>query len=559
MSKFVKLWIGSSLLYMIGIFILFLSLAAEKNAYSAASALPVIFNIVNLYFIQTLFEACCAIDNIPIKKFWGRYILLLIVYAVVMLLSNAELLLIALPFYIYQTALTVAVLYGIFSRWRFSFSAKLWSAFLILGSSVVQVLCSYAVASESLGFILIYLDVGLLLLLNFNFTYLHQKIWRINLAIREDYLYSLAEKAVDIIFYYTLHPFPRFSFVSPSVEAIVGYKQSDFYRNPKIYLELTHEEDRNLMEQAFSGEADLIRRGLIRWQRKDGEFIYLEFHNTPIFRSGRITAIEGILRDITDRKLVEKEMIDSKKSKQLLLSYISHELKTPITYIVGYAEALQNHLYLDEGDKANAIDLIATKALFLQRLVEDLFQLSKMEANQFSFEFTQTKVCDLYRFLEEKHRNDLMNTEIQYTSMMDERLRNEKYEVLVDLKRIQQVYGNLLHNAVNHTPPDGCISSQCILDEKREQIIWKMIDSGEGIAKEDLPYVFKAFYRGKGKGSQSREGSGLGLSLSAQIIQAHKGTIEVESGKGKGSTFIFMIPLYLQEREPATRVTESCR
>ena len=71
------------------------------------------------------------------------------------------------------------------------------------------------------------------------------------MAIREDYLYTLAEKAVDIIFYYTIRPFPRFSFVSPSVENIIGYKQSDFYRNPKLYMELTHEEDRDIINQVF--------------------------------------------------------------------------------------------------------------------------------------------------------------------------------------------------------------------------------------------------------------------------------------------------------------------
>lgn len=547
MSNFVKLWIGSGFLYMAGIFILFLTVTYGADVEGAKPLLSILFDIVSLYFILLVFEACCAIDNIPVKRFWGRYILLLIVYAAVLLLSGMEQLIIALPFYLYQTALTSAALYTIFSKWSFSLGPKLWSAFLILMSSAAQVYCSVLAVFESLGFYVLYFDMCLLLLLNFNFTYLHQKSWRMNLAIRENYLYALAEKAVDIIFYYTLRPFPRFSFVSPSVENIVGYRQSDFYRNPKLYLELTHEEDRDIIDKAFSLDADSVSKGLIRWQRKDGEFIYLEFHNTQIYYDGKLTAIEGILRDITDRKMVEKEMLDSKRSKQILLSYISHELKTPITYIVGYAEALQNNLYLEEGDRKNAIDLIATKALFLQKLVDDLFNLSKMESNQFSFEFTQTKVYSLYRFLEEKHRNDLMNTGIHYSSTIDRRLIDEKYEVLVDIKRIRQVYGNLLQNAINHTPAGGNISCQCSLDEKKEQIIYKIIDSGEGIAKEDIPYVFNAFYRGKSKGTQSKKGSGLGLSLSAQIIQAHKGIIEVESNKGKGSTFIFTIPLYMQE------------
>ena len=104
-------------------------------------------------------------------------------------------------------------------------------------------------------------------------------------------------------------------------------------------------------------------------------------------------------------------MIDSKKSKQLLLSYISHELKTPITYVVGYAEALQKNLFSDDSERENAIDLIYTKSVFLQNLVEDLFQLSKMESNQFSFEFMQTKVYALCRYIADKNLSDINERE----------------------------------------------------------------------------------------------------------------------------------------------------
>ena len=115
------------------------------------------------------------------------------------------------------------------------------------------------------------------------------------------------KKAVDIVFYFTLKPYPRFTFISPSVENIVGYKQNDFYKNPKLYLELTHEEDREIMSKAFSPEADAVNKNIVRWQRSDSEYIYLEFHNMPIFSGDELVAIEGVLQDITDRKMVEQE------------------------------------------------------------------------------------------------------------------------------------------------------------------------------------------------------------------------------------------------------------
>ena len=400
---------------------------------------------------------------------------------------------------------------------------------------------------SEISLLVIGINVLLLLVLNFSYALLYQKFLTINQAIRNDYLSILAEKAVDIIFYYTLRPYPRFTFISPSVENIVGYKQSDFYRNPKLHLELTHEQDRQIISKAFSSEADTINKNYVRWQRSDSEFIYLEFHNTPIFSGDESIAIEGILRDITDRKFAEQEMIDSKKSKQLLLSYISHELKTPITYIVGYAEALQNNLFADDEERRNAIDLIFSKAVFLQNLVEDLFQLSKMESNQFSFEFMQTKAHTLCRDIAEKHKNDLAGTRIKYLCQIDDSLKDERLEILVDRKRIQQVFSNLFSNAIDHTPEDGMISLKCSLDDRKESVVFQVADSGSGIAEEDLPYIFKAFYRGKYTGEPAKSGSGLGLSLSRQIMQAHKGNIEARSAKGKGSSFTVTIPLYREE------------
>jgi len=516
------------------------------------SILFFIINVLCLYTTLFLFRACCSIDNIPIKKFWDQYPLLLLTYGVVLNVLNTNAIMIALPFYIYEIILLMATIDTVIRKWRLPIYLKALHAFFFLACILYLMYSSYTVLTSEISFIILGVNVILLLSLNFAFAFLYQKFLFINQSIREDYLYTLAEKAVDIIFYYTIEPYPRFTFISPSVENIVGYKQNDFYKNPMLYLELTHEEDREIIRKAFSSDANSVNKNFIRWQRSDSEYIYLEFHNTPIFSGSELIAVEGILRDITERKLVEQEMIDSKKSKQILLSYISHELKTPITYIVGYAEALQNNLFSDEQERRNAVDLISSKAVFLQNLVEDLFQLSKMESNQFSFEFMQTKVEALFEFIADKHKNDISNTNIRYSYHIDEILKDEKYEVLVDIKRIHQVFANLLHNAIKHTPEDGTIVFQCTVDDKWENIILKVIDSGSGIAPEELPYIFKSFYRGKNTGTQATKGSGLGLSLSRQIMLAHKGNIEAQSKKGEGSVFLVTIPLYVEESQKTT-------
>jgi PAS domain S-box-containing protein len=544
MREFSRAWIIGCLLYLTEC-VLYMVLFSGISV--PVTLMFYVLNVLSLFVVLLIFTACCSIDNIPYKKFWAQYPLLLVTFGLVIYMLNIDPFVIALPFILYELILIVGTIFIIVRRWRLPARTNGVFAGFIAVCCLFQIYSSLEIMTSDVNLVIVGVNVVLLLILNVSFAHLYQKFLVINQSIRDDYLYTLAEKAVDIVFYFTLKPYPRFTFISPSVENIVGYKQNDFYKNPKFYLELTHEEDREIMSKAFSSEADTVNKNIVRWQRSDSEYIYLEFHNMPIFSGEELIAIEGVLQDITDRKLVEQEMIDSKKSKQLLLSYISHELKTPITYIVGYAEALQKNLFSDDSERENAIDLIYAKSVFLQNLVEDLFQLSKMESNQFSFEFMQTKVYALCKYIADKILSDVRNAKIQYFCHIDEALRDESYEVLVDIKRIYQVFANLLNNSIKHTPEGGTISFHCTLDEKKENVIMKLADTGTGIPEEDLPYIFKSFYRGKSAGSQSTPGSGLGLSLSRQIMLSHKGNIEALSLKDKGSIFIVTIPLYREE------------
>lgn len=546
MGEFKKAWILSCLLYLASLFLWVLSDTGHISTVYFSDLYQLI-NLIHLYMVLFILHACCSLDNIPLQKFWDRYALFLLLYGVLIIALNLHEMVFGLPFYIYQITLMIVMITTIFRKWRVSLTVKINSALLFTASGIYTMNTSLYVAFGRFDLFLLLLGILLLLCLNFAFTLLDQHHSVLNKGIQDNYLHQMAEHAVDVVFYYTLKPNPRFAFVSPSVETIVGYKQAEFYKNPVLHIELTHEEDREIIRKAFSLEAVSVNKDFIRWQRRDGEYIYLEFHNTPIFQEDKIVAIEGILRDITDRKLVEQDMLDSKKAKQILLSYISHELKTPITYIVGYAEALNNNLFSNEKDQKNAIELIYQKTLFLQKLVEDLFQLSKMESNQFSYEFMQTKVHKLYHLLEEKYRNDVVSKNISFESAIDSKLLNDKFEVLVDLKRIEQVFSNILHNAIKHTPESGTIQFRCVVDEKTEKIIFSVIDSGSGIPKKELPYIFNKFYTGSNTSSVSTAGSGLGLSLSRLIIEAHKGTIEASSSKQKGTTIRFTIPLYTLE------------
>lgn len=538
MKRFAQQWILSCSLYLIVIFCIISFFSIETS--------PVFYllvNVLGIYILNANYKACCIIEGIPYNKFWDLYPLFLITFGIVISLLIADTFIIGIAFSAYQLIITTVTVYIVLRKWRTSNVLKLVSAFSFFICGIFQIVVGFAIAVNQSSIAFIYLSICVLLILNFTFTFVYNTSIRQQQFLREDYLQILAEKSVDIIFYYVVYPYPRFAFISPSIENMLGYKRADFYVNPAIHLELTHEEDRDIMNKAFSPEAVSITKDVVRWQKKDGDYIYLEFHNTPIFSGNKLIAIEGIFRDVTDKKIVEQEMIDSRRSRQLLLSYISHELKTPITYIVGYAEALQKNLFEDDEERENSVNLILAKALFLQKLIEDLFQLSKMESNQFSFEFMQVKVYDLFSRLHKTYRSDVINAKMNYSAHIDEALKSEQYEVLVDVKRIEQVHANIIHNAIKYSPENSAISYSCNLDEKKERVIFSIRDNGTGIAREDLPYIFTKFYRGKGAAVGSK-GSGLGLSLSHQIIQAHKGEISVKSNKGKGSIFSFTIPLY---------------
>jgi len=539
MREFTKYWVISNVAYTIGIFCMMILYISPEEMLIVPWMIP----ICNLTGTLSIFYACCAANNILHKHFWGRYILLLLLYGVVSWYCSVDLIVIAIPFLLYHLMLLAVTLFTIFWKWQFPTYIKDIVATVLLGHVVSQILYSFALIQERTTPVDLFLNMLFLILMNFVSAILYKKSLAFKERLQNDYIHMMAENAVDILFYYTFQPFERFTFISPSVENLTGYKQNDFYKNPKFYLEITHEKDREIIEKAFSSQAFLVNQNYVRWQKKDGEFAYMEFHNNPIYVGGELIAMEGILRDISSRVQADQEMADAKRARQILLSYVSHELKTPITYITGYAELLHGDVLENEAERKKAAGLILSKAIFLQNLVDDLFQLSRMESNQFSFEFMQTKIYELHQVLNEEHQNEIFSTKISGSLELADELKDGKYEVLVDIKRIRQVYGNLLHNAIKHTPDSGTIKCRCFLDLKKENIIFEVVDSGDGIAKEDLPNIFNAFYKGTNN-RRVPESSGLGLSLSEQIVTAHRGKIEALSKENQGSTFRFSLPLY---------------
>ena len=217
-----------------------------------------------------------------------------------------------------------------------------------------------------------------------------------------------------------------------------------------------------------------------------------------------------------------------------LTADVAHELRTPLSNIQGYLDAVNDGLL--EPNQVT-IDTLRQQTSHLVALVEDLRLLAMAEAGSLVL---QTRPESLRALLEEslgafRPRADAKN--IRLALELPETLP----EVDLDRTRISQVVGNLLENAVVNTPDGGTVT---VGADYGEQTITVFIrDSGPGIASEDLPRVFDRFYRVDPSRSRATGGAGLGLTIARQLVEAHGGAIKVESVPGEGATFSFSLPL----------------
>ncbi|WP_283408011.1 sensor histidine kinase [Anoxynatronum buryatiense] len=390
-------------------------------------------------------------------------------------------------------------------------------------------------------------EIALASILNFCILLVYLQKIRTQLMESEGRIKLLADNAQDMIYSYRLKPEMGFEYVSPASRQILGYDPEFFYRNPSTFHDLTHPEDipflKLINESILPPDEPLI----LRWMHRDGHYIWTEQKNSFIKdKNNRILAIEGIVRDITERKRTEEEMAKAKKERQTLLSYISHELRTPVTSILGYITAMLDGTITEPLAKNNYLEVIQSKSLMLQRLIEDLFQLTQLESKQITFNFSQIKADELAEEITNKYSWEVKNAGLHFKTSVVNSHQFDDAEVIIDLERIHQVFSNLIFNAIKNTPPGGTIQLHSELVDLRERphLLMKVKDNGNGIREQDLPHVFDRFYKGSQLNPSKKSGSGLGLTIAREIVTAHQGEIQVESQFKAGSTFSVTLPIY---------------
>jgi signal transduction histidine kinase len=227
------------------------------------------------------------------------------------------------------------------------------------------------------------------------------------------------------------------------------------------------------------------------------------------------------------------------QSQQDLLANVSHDLKTPLTSIQGFSQAMLDGTASDDESWQRAATIIHDEAERMRRLVDDLLDLARLEAGEVVLAREPVDIGELLRACAVRFAPQAECNGVQLEVDAPELLP----EVVGDADRLGQVFGNLVDNALKHAGhEDG--AGRVVLQAEHEQamVIGSVTDNGPGIPAEDLPRIFERFYQVDKSRAQRASGAGLGLAIAKEIVQAHGGQIRAESVEGLGTRFTVQLP-----------------
>ncbi len=354
-------------------------------------------------------------------------------------------------------------------------------------------------------------------------------------GLREHFVYSHGTDGV-------------FSYVSPSVEHILGYTPEDFLKHFSTYLTPSPINDAVGKRTALTLQGHQQSPYQVEIFDSMGETRLLEVVESPVRNAeGAIIAVEGVAQDITLRRHMEEELrnalVDAERAneaKSEFLASMSHELRTPLNAVLGFSQLLQmDSSHPLSNHQLEHVQSILSGGQHLLELVNQVLDLSRIEANQAPL------------FLEDVDASDLVSECIALSLPLAEKkdvtihntLNNVKDVIIrTDRLRMKQVVLNLLSNAIKYNRDGGTVT---ISDETDDSNFWRLSiqDTGMGIAKEDQDHVFQMFHRLGEDPTISREGTGIGLTVCQLLVERMAGRIGFESEPGRGSTFWIELPL----------------
>jgi PAS domain S-box-containing protein len=344
---------------------------------------------------------------------------------------------------------------------------------------------------------------------------------RTDLINKESQYRLLADNAVDVIYSYKFFPEGKLDYISPSVLMVTGFSSEEFHTNQNLILSLIHPDDNSLFNDFINNLPYSIELPLtLRLNRKDKTTLWIEQKCVPIYdEKGRLTALQGIIRDITLRKKLEQmsSLFDRMNMVGSMAATVAHEIRNPMTTVRGYLQVMgRKHEYqmdkekfklmIEEIDRANAIireylslsreKLVIFKKCSLNNIIEALFPLIQADA-------TASKV----------------SVNLNITPIP---------ELLLDENEIRQLLLNLVRNSIEAMPTGGNLGIHTFLEDNK--IILSIADHGGGIPSHILEKLGTPFVTTKDTGT------GLGLPICYQIAHRHNANIKINTSH-EGTTF----------------------
>jgi PAS domain S-box-containing protein len=336
--------------------------------------------------------------------------------------------------------------------------------------------------------------------------------------------------------------------MSESARTVLGYEPAQFLEHPSFWASRIHPEDK---ARVFGDAAQLFAQGWRQYEYRcrhaDGSYRWVETGVSLLPAVvGHPAEVVGYMIDITVRKQAEEllreanlELARAARLKDEFLATMSHELRTPLNAILGFSESLTTAIYspLSERQQA-AVQHIETSGRHLLALINDILDLSKVEAGQLSmarewFEIAEVCQASLLFVKELAHKKTL-----QLTFQVDDPLAIMEG----DARRVKQILVNLLSNAVKFTPDRGEVRLEVTINADAGEVRFAVQDTGIGIAPEEQARLFQPFVQLDSRLSRQHAGTGLGLALVRRLAELHGGRVLLESAVGVGSCFTLVLP-----------------
>ncbi|OIJ18878.1 hypothetical protein BKP45_15215 [Anaerobacillus alkalidiazotrophicus] len=241
-----------------------------------------------------------------------------------------------------------------------------------------------------------------------------------------------------------------------------------------------------------------------------------------------------------DIRVMTKQLKDYRDSKRQFISHISHDLRTPITYIKGYSAIMRDQEVINETDWRRNLDVIYNEAKRMEYLVSDLFQLTKLEEGKLVLYKERKNILSWLESIVASRQLMLDHQSIDCKVIAN----NQEIVAPIDEQRLGQAVINIIENSIRYTPKNGYI--HLIVSEEDKNITIEIKDNGIGMSQEDLPHIWERFYRVDKSRSRESGGSGLGLAIVKEIVEIHGGSVKVKSEIGQGTSFYLILPKELK-------------